>query len=166
MGPFNFGLPALLGGAAVAGVGGFLFGTQFVAGGVVKDAARLTTGVIERAWQEHQDARSEKINLWNEVVFARTQSAEFLDLLQNFDKVTGEAKEQLRAELERRDKVNRNELQKAEALADELRKIKSQWGDQPIPDAYVCRMRGDQNCGADPDAATAAGGGDRVAVRN
>lgn len=161
----NLGM--LAAGGAVLAVGAFLFGTSHVSADAVRTAERMTFTVIENTWERENVAVDREINLYTQQIMDRKSMLELIDLVEKLDTVTGEAREALRAELKRRDEAVRAAQAEADRRADELRAYKSKWGDAPVPDGYICRMRGETACEAPSGGIGAAPpAGDGVALRD
>ena len=156
----------MLGGGVIVAAGAFFAGMNVVSTGMVRDHQRQMAAVITNTWQRETLAVDREINLYNQQISDRRSMAELVDLVERLDTVTGQAREQLRVELKRRDEQIQAAKAEAEARAADLRKYKSQWGDAPVPDDFICRMRGGAcETPAGGDRAP-AGAGDGVALRN
>lgn len=150
----------------VAGLAGFVAGQHFVSKSIVTDAL----GIGERAIIEIQQQRflgvGREINLWNQAIDADNKFVDLVEYMDELDTVSGEARAKMQAELRRRASEIATERQRADAILEELKRVKSDWGDMPVPDDIVCRVMRGRGC---PDIAGAdgvAGAGDNLAVRD
>lgn len=164
--PSFFNWQGLVGALLVGLMAGGFLGNQLVTRDVAKLAVRETTATVQRAWEERSLQIDREINLWNLVMASERKSAGLIELIERMDQVTGEAREALRVELRRRDGEIRRAQQDAAEMARQLRALKTEWGSQPVPDAYVCRMRGRTDCPGDTGSLALPVSGDRVAVRD
>lgn len=109
-----------------------------------------------------------EISLWHELAAARIIHVELIDRVEFAWDVSDDAREKVRADLNRyKQQASSNAKSALDAIA-RLKEIENAWKDQTVPRDVLepfCLRVGARNCDPATPAAAGAGAGDAVAVR-